>query len=38
MVEMVEAEVAGCAFVIELSDLNGAAQLPEGKKVSLIQY
>ena len=33
------AEIVGCAFVIELNDLNGRNQLPKGVKiVSMLEY
>lgn len=33
------AEIVGCAFVIELNDLNGRDKLPKGvKTISMVQY
>lgn len=38
LLERVGAEVAGCAFVIELAGLGGAEKLRPHKVISLIQY
>jgi adenine phosphoribosyltransferase len=38
LIEQAKATVAGCAFVIELSDLNGAARLRRYELFSLIKY
>ena len=38
LIEKLGAEVAGCAFVIELDFLNGREQLPEYNVHSLIHY
>ncbi len=38
LVERVGGVVAGCAFVIELTDLNGAERIARYKKVSLVKY
>ncbi len=38
LIEQARAKVAGCAFVIELSDLGGAARLQRYELFSLIKY
>ena len=38
LVEKIGAEVAGFAFIIELSDLNGTKEINDYKIVSLVQY
>ncbi len=38
LVEKIGAKVAGFAFVIELTELNGAKELNNYKTVSLVQY
>ena len=38
LIEQAKATVAGCAFVIELSDLDGAARLQRYELFSLIKY
>ena len=38
LVEKIGAEVAGFAFIIELSDLNGTKEISDYKIVSLVQY
>jgi adenine phosphoribosyltransferase len=38
MIEKCEAEVAGCAFVVELKFLDGARRLKKYPIFSLIQY
>jgi len=38
LVEKIGAKVAGFAFIIELSDLNGTKEISDYKIVSLVQY
>ena len=38
LVEKIGAEVAGFAFIIELTDLNGIKEINDYKTVSLVQY
>ena len=38
LVEKIGAKVAGFAFIIELSDLNGIKEISNYKSVSLVQY
>ena len=38
LVEKIGAKVAGFAFIIELTDLNGIKEINDYKAVSLVQY
>jgi len=38
LVERIGAKVAGIAFIIELTDLNGIKEINNYKTVSLVQY
>ena len=38
LVEKIGANVAGFAFIIELTDLNGIKEINNYKTVSLVQY
>ncbi len=38
LIQQIGCELVGCAFVIELKDLNGRQRLPEVPIVALVQY